>query len=154
VALVSGKTYKIADSIELHPNVDGAVFNPVNKNYYVESGSGRGARTHLLHIIDTNTFKRAGDITLPGDRSEAMTIDKAGKKNVNLTGTDEVGVVDLDSRQVIAKWPVPDAHFENSIALDKPHRRLFSATRQPARFYVFDIDTGKVVTTMPRTENE
>jgi DNA-binding beta-propeller fold protein YncE len=116
----------------------------------VDAAPGR-----LLHIIDTNTFKRAGDITLPGDRSEAMTIDKAGKKMyVNLTGTDEVGVVDLDSRQVIAKWPVPDAHFENSIALDEPHRRLFSATRQPARFYVFDIDTGKVATTMPCTENE
>ena len=40
---------------------------------------------------------------------------------------------------------MPDAHVENAIALDEPHRRLFTATRQPARFFVFDIDNGKVV---------
>src|SRR5437762_13548235 len=34
VELVSGENYKILDSIELHPNVDGAVFNRVNKHYY------------------------------------------------------------------------------------------------------------------------
>src|SRR5437899_3136542 len=147
VELVSGADYKILDSIALQPNVDGAVFNPINKYYYVESGGGRGAKTHLLHIIDTKTFKRAGDITLPGDHSEAMAIDRAGKKlYVNLTGTDEVGVVDLDTRQVTARWPVPDAHVENAIALDEPHHRLFSATRQPAMFFVYDIDSGKVVT--------
>src|SRR6266481_5491542 len=152
VELVNGADYKILDSIELHPNVDGAVFNPVNKYYYVESGGGRGAKTHLLHIIDTKTFKRAGDITLPGDHSEAMAIDRAGKKlYVNLTGTDEVGVVDLDTRQVIARWPVPDAHVENAIALDEPHHRLFSASRQPPKFFVFDTDTGKVVTALPCT---
>ena len=89
-----------------------------------ESGGGRGAKTHLLHIIDTSTFKRAGDITLPGDHSEAMAIDRAGKKMyVNLTGTDEVGVVDLNTRQVIARWPVPDAHVENAIALESRGRQ-------------------------------
>ena len=150
VELVSGDNYKIVGSIDLHPNVDGAVFNPVNKYYYVESGGGRSAKTHLLHVIDTGTFKRVGDITLPGDHSEAMAIDRAGKKMyVNLTGTDEVGVVDLDTKQVIARWPVPDAKVENAIALDEPHRRLFTATRQPAKFFVFNIDTGKVVTTLP-----
>jgi len=152
VELVSGENYKIIDSIELHPGVDGAVFNPVNRYYYVESGGGRGAKTHLLHIIDTRTFKRAGDITLPGDHSEAMAVDRAGKKlYVNLTGTDEVGVVDLDTRQVIARWPVPDAHVENALALDEPHRRLFTATRQPAMFFVFDIDSGKLMTKLPCT---
>ncbi|HYR43072.1 MAG TPA: YncE family protein [Terriglobia bacterium] len=152
VELVRGTDYKIVNSIELHPNVDGAVFNPINKYYYVESGGGRGAKTHLLHIIDTKTFKRAGDITLPGDHSEAMAIDRAGKKlYVNLTGTDEVGMVDLNTHQVTARWPVPDAHVENAIALDEPNHRLFTATRQPPRFFVFDTDTGKVVTTLPCT---
>jgi DNA-binding beta-propeller fold protein YncE len=151
VALVNGKDYKILDTIKLPPGVDGAVFNPVTKYYYVESGGGASkATTHPLSIIDTATFKHARDITLPGNRSEGMAIDRAGKKlYVNNTGTNEILVVDLDTRQPIARWPVPDAHVQNAIALDEPHHRLFSTTRQPPKFFVFDTDTGKVVTELP-----
>ena len=151
VRLVSGKDYKILDTIKLLPNVDAAIFNPVNKYYYVEVGGGASqAKTHLLSIIDTRTFKHVGDITLPGNRSEAMAIDRAGKKMyVNLTGVDRVGVVDLDARKMIAEWPVPDAHVENSMALDEPDHRLFIATREPAKFFVYNTDTGKVVTVLP-----
>jgi hypothetical protein len=79
-----------------------------------------------------------------------MAIDRAGKKlYVNLTGVDKVGVVDLDARQMVAEWPVPDAHVENSMALDEPNHRLFVATRQPAKFFVYSTDTGKVVTVLP-----
>ena len=151
VRLVNGKDYKFLDTIKLRPNVDAGVFNPVNKYYYVEvGGSASKAQTHLLSIIDTKTFKHIGDITVPGNRSEGMAIDRAGKKlYVNLTGTDEVGVVDLDRRQLVAKWPVPDAHVENSMALDEDNHRLFIATRQPAKFFVYNTDTGKTVTVLP-----
>jgi len=67
VDLVSGSTYKILDKIKLHPDVDGGVYNPVNKYYYVESaGQGPDAKTHLLSIIDTQGFKLVGEITLRG----------------------------------------------------------------------------------------
>src|SRR5712692_9649379 len=101
VALVNGKDYKIMSTIKLPAGVDGAVFNPVNQYYYVESGNDEpGAKTHALTIIDTKTFQHIGDITLPGGHSEAMAIDKAGKTMyVNLTSTNEVGVVDLEARK-------------------------------------------------------
>ncbi len=150
VALVDGKSYEILDTIKLPPGVDGAIFNPLTKDYYVESGGGTGAATHLLNIIDAKNFKHVGDITLPGNHSEAMAVDRAGKKlYVNLTGTNEVGVVDLATRQLISRWPVPNAKVENSMVLDEPNHRLFIATRQPPTFFVFDTDTGKVVTSLP-----
>jgi WD40 repeat protein len=153
VRLVNGKDYKVIDTIKLLPNVDAAVFNPVNKYYYVEVGGGAQAKTHLLSIIDTKTFKHVGDITLPGNRSEAMAIDRAGNKMyVNLTGAEKVGVVDLDAGKMIAEWAVPDAHVQNSMALDEPNHRLFVATRQPAKFFVYNTDTGKVVTVLPCAE--
>jgi hypothetical protein len=62
-----------------------------------------------------------------------MVIDRAGKKlYVNLTGTDEVGIVDLDNGKLVAKWPLPDAHVAHAMVLDEPNRRLFIATRQPS----------------------
>jgi len=153
VELVSGANYKILDTIKLPPGVDGAVFNPVNQYYYVDSGGDEpGAKTHALNIIDTRTFKHIGDITLPGNQSEAMAIDKAGKKMyVNLKSTNEVGVVDLEALKVIARWPIPDAETPNALALDEPNHRVFIATRKPPTFFVFDTDTGKVVTKLPCT---
>jgi DNA-binding beta-propeller fold protein YncE len=154
VALVNGKNYKIISTIKLPPGVDGAVFNPVNQYYYVESGSDdAGAKTHVINIIDTKTFKLVGEITLPGNHSEAMAIDRAGKKMyINLTGADQVGVVDLDTRKLIARWPVPDAQVANALVLDEPNHRVFIATRKPAKFFVYDTETGKVVTTLPTAE--
>lgn len=147
--LVDGKNYQIIDNIKLPPGVDSAEYNPVTKEYYVENrGPDPSANTHMISIIDAVNFKHTGDMTLPGRRSEAMAIDRAGKKMyVNLT--DEVGVVDLPTRQLIERWPVPDAHVQNAMALDEPHHRLFIATRNPPKLFVFNTDTGKVVLDLP-----
>src|SRR6266478_1691927 len=111
VELVSASNYKILDKIKLPTDVDGGVYNPVTKNYYVESGGqGKDAKTHLLSIIDTQSFKLIGDITLPGSKSEAMSIEHSGTKLfVNLRDPDEIGVVDLQTRQLVARWPIAEA---------------------------------------------
>ena len=155
VDLVNGSNYKILDKIKLPTDVDGGVYNPVNKNYYVESGGqGQDAKTHLLSIIDTQSFKRIGDITLPGTKSEAMAIDHSGTKlYINLRGPDEIGMVDLQTRQLVTRWPIPESKNENALVLDEPHRRLFSASHTPPKLFVFDIDTGKVVASLPCAEN-
>jgi DNA-binding beta-propeller fold protein YncE len=146
VALVSGEDYQIKDTIKLPEGVDGAVFDPVNKYYYVESG---GKTEHQLNIIDTKNFKHVGDITLPGNHSEAMVIDRAGKKMyVNLTAVSQVGVVDLQTNKLTTTWPITDAKVQNSIALDEPNHRLFLATRMPPKFFVLDTDSGKIVATL------
>src|ERR1700730_1947117 len=115
VELVSGEDYKILDTIKLPPEVDGGVYNPVNKYYYVESGGGeKDAQTHKINIIDSKAFKLAGDITLPGTHSEAMAITRDGKKMyVNLSTPKEVGVVDLTSRELTARWPITGAETPN-----------------------------------------
>ena len=151
VELVSGEDYKILDKIKLPLGVDGAVFNPVSKYYYVESGAEeKGAQTHKLNIIDSKAFKLVGDITLPGTHSEAMAITRDGKKMyVNLSTPKEVGVVDLATRELTARWPITGAETPNSMALDEPNHRLFIATRTPPKMFVFNTDTGKIVTSVP-----
>jgi DNA-binding beta-propeller fold protein YncE len=152
VQLVDCKTYKIINTVKLPPGVDHGVFNPVDQCYYVESGPETpGANTHLLNVIDLKTFTRVAQITLPGESHEGMVVDREGKKlYVNLTGTDEVGVVDLRTREVIARWPLPaDAHVAHAIALDEENHRLFTVSRKPGEFIIYDTDTGKVVTALP-----
>ena len=151
VELVDCKDYKIISTLKLSEGVDHGVYNPLNRYFYVENGGGPDGKIHVLSIIDTKSFKRVGEITgLPGNSNEGMVIDHEGKKlYVNLTGTDEIGIIDLNTRQLIARWPLPDAHVAHAIALDEPNHRLFTATRKPAQFIVFNTDTGKVVTTLP-----
>ena len=151
VELVSGENYKILSTIKLPPGVDGAKFNPVNQYYYVESGgSETGGQTHKINIIDTKEFKLVGDITLPGNHSEAMAITRDGKKMyVNLSGPKEVGVVDLTTRKLVARWPITGAETPNGMALDEMTHRLFIATRTPPTFFAFDTDSGKIVATLP-----
>jgi DNA-binding beta-propeller fold protein YncE len=155
VDLVSASDFKILDKIKLPTDVDGGVYNPVNKYYYVESGGqGQDAKTHLLSIIDTQRFKRIGDITLPGTKSEAMAIDHSGRKlYVNLRDPDEIGVIDLLTGQVVARWPIPEAKSQNALVLDEPNHRLFSATHTPPKLFVFDIDTGNVIASLPCAVN-
>jgi DNA-binding beta-propeller fold protein YncE len=151
VHLVDCKKYKIIKTIKLGECVDHGVLNPVNRHYYVENGGGSSGPTHVLSIIDTKSFKHVGDVKgLPGDSNEGMVIDRSGKKlYVNLTSTDEIGVVDLDKGQLVAKWPLPDAHVAHPMVMDEPNHRLFIATRKPAQFIVFNTDTGKAVTSLP-----
>jgi DNA-binding beta-propeller fold protein YncE len=148
---VDCKDYKIISTLKLGPGVDHSAYNPVTKYFYVENGGGPNDKTHVLTIIDTKSFTKIGEIAgLPGNSNEGMVIDHEGKKlYVNLTGTDEIGVIDLCTRQLIAKWPLPDAHVAHAIALDESNRRLFTATRRPAQFIVFNMDTGKVVASVP-----
>src|ERR1019366_634978 len=113
----------------------------------------KGSTTHAINIIDPKNFKLVGTITLPGNHSEAMAIDHEGNKlYVNLSTTKEVGVVDLKTRKLIAQWPIPNAEVPNAMVLDEPHHRLFIATRKPAMFFVYDINTGKVTTSLPCAE--
>jgi DNA-binding beta-propeller fold protein YncE len=150
VVLVDGKDYKIIDKIKLPNGVDGATFNPVDKTYFVESdGAETGGKTHLISIIDAKNFKLVGSISVPGNHSEAMAVDPEGKNlYINLTGPKTVGVVDLKSRQLIAQWLIPNAEVPNAIVIDAANHRLFVATRKPPKFFVYNIDTGTVVTSL------
>jgi DNA-binding beta-propeller fold protein YncE len=153
VELVSGENYQIIDKIKLPNAVDEAVFDPVNQYFYVESGSDEpGGKTHFINIIDAKNFKLVGNITLPGKTSNAMAVDHAaGKLYVNNSGTSEIVVVDLRSRQIIARWPLPGAHGLNGLAFDEANHRLFSASRTPSQFWVINTDTGQILTTLPCT---
>jgi len=151
VELVDCKDYKIIKTLKMGPGVDHSAYNPVNGYFYVENGGGTEGKTHVLTIIDTKSFTKVGEVAgLPGNSNEGMVIDRAGKKlYLNLTGTDEVGVIDLSTRQLVERWPLPDVHVAHAIALDEGNHRLFTATRKPPQFLAFNIDTGKVVASLP-----
>jgi DNA-binding beta-propeller fold protein YncE len=155
IKLISKDTYQVLDTINLAGGADVALFDPATKYCYVRARSPATAQSVKLAIIDTRTFKHIGDITLPGYRSEAMAVEHSGGNRlfVDLTGTKEVGVVDLKTNQVIARWPLPEPDVLEALALDEPHHRVFVAGRKPPRLFVFNTDTGEVVAKFPCVDN-
>jgi DNA-binding beta-propeller fold protein YncE len=151
VELVDAKDYKILRTIKLPAGVDGAVYNPMDHCYYIESGSDEvTVKTHALSIIDTKTFTHVGDITLPGNHSEAMAIDHEGKKlYVNLTGINQIGVVDLQSRKVLNTWPITETQTTNALILDEPNQRLFITGRKPPKLLIVSSVDGKTIASFP-----
>ena len=149
--IVDGKTYKIINTIKLPNGADGAVYNPTNHRYYIETGSDKETdKTHAISMIDTQKLEHVGDLTFPGNHSEGMAIDQAGKKlYVNLTGDNKVGVVDLDSRKVEKTFPVPGAKKTNAMILDEANHRLFITARIPPKLIILNADTGAEVASFP-----
>jgi DNA-binding beta-propeller fold protein YncE len=157
VKLVNKDTYQITDTIDLPGGADVQLFDPATKYLYVRARSPAGAKSILLAIIDTDTFKRIGDITLPGYRSEGMAIEQGGKRRlfVTLTGIREVGVVDTQNHEVIARWALPEVTAETilqSLALDEANHRVFIATRKPGKLFALNTETGKIVANMPSVD--
>ena len=79
-----------------------------------------------------------------------MAVDHAsGKLYVNNSLSGEIAVVDLRSRKVVANWPLPGTHHLNGLAFDEVNHRLFSASREPDKFWALDTDSGKIVSILP-----
>ncbi len=150
--LVDCRTNQIVKSVPLPPGVDHGALDAVARRYYVESGpDAPGGTTHFINAIDLKTFKAVGRVEVPGDSNEGMIVDRAGQKlYLNLTGTEEVGVIDLATLKLVAHWPLPAGmKTAHAIGLDEPHRRLFTVSRKPGQFIVMNLDNGQIVAQMP-----
>src|ERR1700722_14844879 len=50
-----------------------------------------------------------------------------------------------------AKWPTDPSGGPTALAIDRQHRRLFSAGRNPQMMVVMDADSGKGIQSFPIT---
>jgi DNA-binding beta-propeller fold protein YncE len=148
---VSAATYKIVNRIKLPSDVDEAMFDPVTRYFYVESGPDKsGTPDHLINVIDVARFRLIGQIPIPGKESSAMAVDHATERlYVNNSLLGEIAVVDLRTSKVSARWPLPGTHHLNGLAFDEVNHRLFSASRVPDKFWVIDTVNGRIIATLP-----
>jgi hypothetical protein len=84
-----------------------------------------------------------------GGAPEFLAADGAGKVYINLEDKNEVAVVDLKARNVIAKWPVAPGGAPVGMSIDTKNRRLFIGCRKPQKLIVMSTDDGKIVADLP-----
>jgi len=139
--IFAGEPFKLIDSLPLGPDADHVGYDPATKNLYVGFGD---AKSGGLAIIDTRTNKHIGDIKTDA-RSGGIKIEKSRPQTfVTLTGSTNLGVVELKKREQVSVLPTGVAG-NVALALDESHHRLFDGVREPATLIVLDTESGKEI---------
>jgi DNA-binding beta-propeller fold protein YncE len=69
----------------------------------------------------------------------------------SISDKNEIAAIDTRTLEVKSRWPVAPAGSPTGLAIDREHRRLFSAGRNPQMMVVLDADSGKVIQSFPIT---
>lgn len=141
------KTYAVLGKLAAMPDSDGIIYDPVANLVLAVSGDGQKLMT-IKPDVDPANGKIDAPIDLGGS-PEFLAADRNGKAYVNLEDKDLVAVVDLKTRQVIARWPVAPGGHPVGMALDDRDHVLFIGTRNPQKMIVMSTETGKVVADLP-----
>jgi hypothetical protein len=158
LVLVSAEDFHRIDRIQLidgsatgkGDSPDAAFYDAGHRLYYVgNGGASANLPDSIISIFSTDEGKLIGKISIPGNNVESIGVDNIHHRlYVNIRDKQKIGVVDLDTKQMIATWTTPDLKANTSLAVDAENQRVFVAGRSPGIFYVFD-QSGKVVSQKP-----
>lgn len=141
------KTYAVLGRIPTMPDSDGIIYDAALGRVLAVSGDG-GALMTFKPDIDPKSGKIDPPIEL-GGAPEFLASDGTGKVYINLEDKDVVAVVDLNSRKVIARWPVAPGGHPVGMSLDTNTHRLFIGCRNPQKLIVMNSENGKVEASVP-----
>jgi DNA-binding beta-propeller fold protein YncE len=123
---------------------DNLRYDPAAKKIYL--GYGEGA----IAVIDPVTNKRLPTEYKLEAHPEGFQLETKGPRIfVNVADEKKIQVIDRRTGK-ITSWALPAGHSANfPMVLDEANRRVFIGTRKPARLTVLDMDSGKVVASLP-----
>jgi DNA-binding beta-propeller fold protein YncE len=145
------KTNAILGTIAAQPDADGIIFDPASGRVLVVSGD-KGVLMSLKPDIDPKSGKIDAPIAL-GGAPEFLASDGNGKVYINLMDKNEVAVVDINARKVVARWPLAPGGAPVGMSIDTKKRRLFIGCRKPQKLIVMSTDDGKVLADLPIGES-
>jgi YVTN family beta-propeller protein len=137
------KTLKVVGEAKAAPDADCIIYDPASKHVFTFNGDSNNATA-----IDPSTGNVVGTVDL-GSGPEFAVADGQGTIYNNLEEKSEVVAIDSRSLKVKAHWPIAPAGAPAPIAMDRDHRRLFVAGREPAMLVVMNADDGKVIQSFP-----
>lgn len=139
------KTFQTTGSANAAEDADGILYDPASKRVFSFNGDA-----HSATAVDPSNDKVVGTVDL-GAKPEFAVADGKGTLYNNLVDANQVAVIDSRSLKVEERWPIAPAGHAAPIAIDREHRRLFVAGRDPQMMVVMNADTGKVIQSFPIT---
>jgi DNA-binding beta-propeller fold protein YncE len=145
VAVFDMKSLKVTGAIKTYPDADGLVYDPASKLVFTFNGDSKNSS-----VIDPVKEVVVKTIDMSGGPEQSVADDQ-GTIYDNNEETSEVVVIDTRTLEVKTRWPVAPAGEPVAMAMDRQHRRLFSATRGPQMLLMMDADDGRVLQSFPIT---
>jgi DNA-binding beta-propeller fold protein YncE len=140
------KNYTLIGTLPAMPDADGIIYDAGTNTVLAVSGD-KGMLMLFKPDIDPANGK-VDTIELEG-APEFLAADGTGKVYVNLEDKDTVAEVDLNTRKVLARWPVAPGGHPVGLALDGKTHRLFIGCRKPQQLVVMSAEDGKVLGAVP-----
>ncbi len=147
IVIFDSNTYAVLGKIPAVPDADGIIYDEKLNRVLAVSGDGNELVT-LQPDVKLGNAKLDPPIPLGGS-PEFLASDGSGKVFVNLEDQDQVAVVDLNSRKVVARWPVAPGGHPVGMAIDPVGHRLFVGCRNPQMLVVMNSETGAVEGSLP-----
>ncbi len=137
------KTLKITGQIKTADDSDSIIYDPASKHSLAFNGD-----SHTASVIDPVSATVVKTIDMGGGPEFAVADGKGVVFN-NIEDKNEVAAIDSQALTIKQRWPVAPAGGPTALAMDRAHRRLFSAGRKPQMVVMMDADTGKVLQSLP-----
>ncbi|HLZ41360.1 MAG TPA: hypothetical protein VKQ11_10375 [Candidatus Sulfotelmatobacter sp.] len=137
----------VLGTITAQPDADGIIYDKASGLVLAVSGDN-GVLMTLKPDVDPKTGSIDPPIEL-GGKPEFLASDGAGKVYINLEDKDQVAVVDIKARKVLAHWPVAPGGSPVGMAIDNEKHRLFVGCRKPQKLIVMSAEDGKVIADLP-----
>jgi YVTN family beta-propeller protein len=139
------KTLKVIATIALTDasGPDAIMYDPYSNHVFSFNGESNNSS-----VIDPATLKQVGTVAL-GGAPEFSVADGKGKIYNNLEDKSSLNVIDSKTMKVIKNYPLAPCGGPTGLALDATNQRLFTVCRENKGVSVVDINTGKVITTLP-----
>ena len=138
------KTLKIIATIPVDAKgPDAIIYDPYTDRIFSFNGESNNSS-----VINPETLKQVGTVALGGG-PEFAAADGKGKIYNNLEDKNSLNVIDSKTLKVVKNYSLSPCGGPTGIALDEKNQRAFSVCRENKGMSVVDINTGKVVATVP-----
>lgn len=140
------KSNQVLGTVTAKDDADGIIYDESTGLVLVACGDA-GVLVTLKADADPKTV--SVDAIELGGKPEFLASDEAGKVYVNLEDKDQIAVVDLKARKVLAHWPVAPGGSPVGMSIDTTKHRIFVGCRKPQKMLVMSTDDGKVIADLP-----
>ena len=139
--------YAVLGTVAAKDDTDGIIYDKSTGLILAACGDA-GVLITLKADADPKTAKIDAPIEL-GGKPEYLATDEDGRAYVNLEDKNQVAVVDLKARKVLAHWPVAPGGTPVGMSIDMAKHRLYVGCRNPQKLIVMSTDDGKVIADLP-----
>jgi DNA-binding beta-propeller fold protein YncE len=143
-------SYALVKSLAIEVDADPIAYDPANGHVFAVNGGDKAGHEYShITVFDSAAERQIANIKVAGDEVEGMTVEANGHRLfANARALNQIAVINRETFEPIAIWPIQGAKLNTVAALDEQTHRLFVACHE-GHLLVLDSDGGKQLQVLP-----